>query len=96
MMDCKAMTTHMESNLKLLSNASSEMVDAMMYPQMICSLMFLMNIILDTRFVVNALRHVHLMVTKHAVRYLNGAVDYGLKYEANYKINLEGYVDSDW
>ena len=23
-------------------------------------------------------------------------VDYGLKYEANQKINLEGYVDSDW
>ena len=25
-----------------------------------------------------------------------GTVDYGLKYEANQKINLEGYVDSDW
>ena len=23
-------------------------------------------------------------------------VDYGLKYDANQKINLEGYVDSDW
>ena len=23
-------------------------------------------------------------------------VDYGLKYEANQKINLEGYVDLDW
>ena len=25
-----------------------------------------------------------------------GAVDYGLKYDANQKINLEGYVDSNW
>ena len=25
-----------------------------------------------------------------------GTVDYGLKYDANEKINLEGYVDSDW
>ena len=25
-----------------------------------------------------------------------GIVDYGLKYEANQKINLEGYVDSNW
>ena len=41
-------------------------------------------------------RHVHLMVAKNAVRYLKGTVDYGLKYEANQKINLEGYVDSDW
>ena len=31
MMDCKAMTTPMASNLKLLSDASSEAVDAMMY-----------------------------------------------------------------
>ena len=30
-MDCKAMTTPMASNLKLLSDASSEMVDATMY-----------------------------------------------------------------
>ena len=25
-----------------------------------------------------------------------GTIDYGLKYDANQKINLEGYVDSDW
>ena len=35
MMDCKAMTTPMASNLKLLSYASSEMIDATMYRQMI-------------------------------------------------------------
>ena len=40
MMDCKAMTTPMELNLKLLSDASSEAVDAMMYCQMIGSLMY--------------------------------------------------------
>ena len=43
----------------------------------------------------NTLRHVHLMVAKHATRYLRGRVDYGLKYEVNQKINLEGYVDLD-
>ena len=31
MMDCKAMTTPMALNLKLLSDASSESIDAMMY-----------------------------------------------------------------
>ena len=35
MKDCKAMTTPMASNLKLLSDASSESVDATMYLQMI-------------------------------------------------------------
>ena len=54
-LDCKAMGTPMASNLKLLSDASSEMVDAMMYHQMICSLMCLTNTRLDTCFVVNDL-----------------------------------------
>ena len=29
-------------------------------------------------------------------QYLKGIVDYGLKYKADQKINLEGYVDSYW
>ena len=41
-------------------------------------------------------RHVHLICTKHILRYLKGTVNYGPKYEANQKINLEGYVDLDW
>ena len=41
MIDCKAMTTPMASNMKLLSDASLEAVDATMYHQMIGSLMYL-------------------------------------------------------
>ena len=37
-----------------------------------------------------------MIAAKHILRYLRGTVDYGLKYDANQKINLEGYVDSDW
>ena len=103
MMDCKAMNTPMASNLKLLSDASSGVVDAMMYRQMIGSLMYLMNTIPYIFFAVKTLsqflidpRHVHLIAAKHILRYLKGTVDYGIKYEANQKINLEGYVDSDW
>ena len=58
---------------------------------------------LDICFPVNTLiqflmdpRHVHLMVAKHAMRYLNGTIDYGIKYDMNHKINLEDYVDLDW
>ena len=53
MMDC--MTTPMASNLKLLSDALSELVDATMYHQMIGSLMYLTNTRLDIFFVVNTL-----------------------------------------
>ena len=63
---------------------------------MIGSLMYPTNTRPYILFAVNTLRHVHLMVAKHAVRYLKGIVEYGLKYEENQKTNLEGYVDSDW
>ena len=83
MIDCKAMVTPMASNLKLLSVASSESFDAMMYHQIIYSLMYLTNTRPDICFAMNTLRHVHLMVAKHAVRYLKGTIEYGLKYEVN-------------
>ena len=65
--------------------------------------MYLTNTRPDICFVVNTLsqfltdrRHVHLIVATHILRYLKGTVDYGLKYDTNQKINLEGYVDSYW
>ena len=76
MMDCKAMAIPMASKLKLLSDSSSETVDAMMYHQMIRSLMYLMNTRLDILFALNTLsqfltdpRHVHLIAAKHILRY---------------------------
>ena len=97
MMDCKTMATPMALNLKLLSDASSESVGAMMYRQMIGSLMYLMNMRPYICFVVNTLiqfltylRNVHLIAAKHILRYMRGTVDYGIKYESNQKINLEG------
>ena len=102
MLDCKAIATPMAFNLKLLSNASSESVDATMYRQMIGLLMYLTNMISNICFAVNTLiqflmdpRHVHL-VAKHVLRYLKGTIEYGLKYDTNQKTNLYGYVDSDW
>ena len=50
MTECKYMTTPMASNLKLLSDASSETVDAMMDHKLICSLMYLMNMRPDICF----------------------------------------------
>ena len=43
MLDCKAITTPMTSNLKLLCDASLDLVDAMLYHHMIGSLIYLMN-----------------------------------------------------
>ena len=71
MMDYKAMTTSMASNLNLLSVSSSYSVDATMY----CQMIYLTNTRPDLYFAVNTMRHIHLMVAKHAVRYLKGTID---------------------
>ena len=87
MMDFKATTTPIASNLNILSDASSEAVDATMYHQMIGSLMYLTDTRPDICFYVNTLsqflmdpRHVHLIATKHILGDLKGMVDYGLRY----------------
>ena len=54
-LDCKAMDTPMDTNLKLLSDETSELVDMTQYRYIIGSLMYLMNIKPDICFVVNAL-----------------------------------------
>jgi hypothetical protein len=43
MLECKPMNTPMETKLKLLVDTSSELVDAMLYRQIIGSLMYLTN-----------------------------------------------------
>ena len=55
MMDWKDMATPMALNLKRLSDASSEIVDATMYHQMIGYLMYLTNTRPDICFSVNTL-----------------------------------------
>jgi hypothetical protein len=55
MMDCRAMSTLMEKNLKLLADTSSEIVDVTLYRQMIGLLMYMTNTKPDICFVVNTL-----------------------------------------
>ena len=55
MLDCKAMVTPMDTNLKLLADESSELVDMTQYRHIIGSLMYLTNTIPNIFFVVNTL-----------------------------------------
>ena len=102
-MDCKSMTTPMASNLMLLSDDSSDLVDSTMYHQMIGSFMYLTSTRPNIFFVVNTFiqflndsRHVHLIYGNHIMRYLKGTIAYGIKCEENQRINPEGYVDLYW
>ena len=53
MLECKSMATPMDSNLKLLVDDSSELVDVTQYRQIIGSLMYLTNTRPDICFFVN-------------------------------------------
>ena len=102
MLECESMNTRMETNLKLLVDTSSELVDATLYRQIIGSLMYLTNTRPNICFAVNTLsqylvepRRVHL-VAKHVMRYLKGTLDFGLCYTRDHDFKSIGYTDSDW
>ena len=93
------MATPMDSNLKLLANDLSELVDVTHYRQIIGSLMYLTNTRPDICFVVNTLsqylvqpRWVHLVAAKHVMR----TIDFGQYYDVSHEYRLYGYTDADW
>ena len=74
MLDCKDMATPMETNLKILSDETLELVDMTHYRHIIGSLMYLTNTRSYILFVMNTLsqylvkpRWVHLIAANHKV-----------------------------
>ena len=82
------MATPMDSNLKLLNDDSSELVDVTQYRQIIGSLIYLTNTRPNICFAVNTLsqylvqpRRVHLIAAKHVMRYMKGTISFDLYYD---------------
>jgi hypothetical protein len=101
MLDCKAMVTLMVSNIKLFQDTTSNIVDYTLYMKIMGSLMYLMNKRPDICFFVDTLsqhleqhKQVHLVVTKHVLRYLKGTLEHGLWYRSDHEFGLYGYSDS--
>jgi hypothetical protein len=103
MMDCNSMATPMVMNLNLLSDSSSDLVDPTMYRELIGSLMCMVNTRPSICFAMNTLskymiepRHVHWIVENDMLRYLRGAIGYGLRYVSGGEVKLKGYTNSNW
>ena len=105
MLDCKSIATSMDANLKKLRDFAldSNLIDPTMYRQLIGSLMYLTNTRPDICFAVNALsqfmcesRQIHWIAAKHVLRYLCGTVGYGLRYDSECDLKLQGFTDLDW
>jgi hypothetical protein len=92
------MNTPMEMKLKLLVDTSSKLVDATLNRHIIGSVMYLMNTRLDTCFSLSQYlvetRRVHIVASKHMMRYLKGTLDFGLYYTKDHDFRLIGYTNS--
>ena len=104
MLDCDSMATSMDANFKKLkeSTSNSDMIDPTMYRQLIESLIYLKNTILDICFALNTLSQfmsdptqIHWVSAKHVLRYLHGTVGYGLRYALGCDLTLQVFSDSD-
>jgi len=78
-------------------------VDATVYRKMIGLLMYLINTRPNICFAMNTLsqymiepRRVHWIAAKHVLRYLKGIIEYGLRYDVDREISLQGYTDENW
>ncbi|XP_059067840.1 secreted RxLR effector protein 161-like [Cryptomeria japonica] len=98
------MSSPMEKNLHKLKEAAidSQLADPTLYRQMIGSLMYLVNTRLNICYAMNAFsqfmcepKEIHLVAMKHIMRYLQGTLNYGLKY-GKVDLDLHGFIDSDW
>jgi hypothetical protein len=92
----------MITNWKKNDSSKLELVDPIIYHQLIGSWMYLVNTRPDICFVVNTLsqlmveiKRVHWVVEKHVLRYLWGVMDYGLDYVRGDGVRLIGYINSD-
>ena len=86
-------------DLKKMNDDDSDEID----PQLIGSLMYLINTRPDICYVVNVLsqfmsqsRQTHWIAAKHVLRYLRGTVGYGLRYASSVDMSLRGYANADW
>ena len=94
----------MASNLKLLCNPTSKIVDDIVYRKNIGSLIYLENMRLDIFFLVNTLIQyiveprcvLHMVVENHVVWYKKHRIEYGLRHVRDHGIFLRGYDESHW
>ena len=88
----------MDTNMKLLFDETSELVDMTQYRQIIGSLMYLTNTRPYICFAMNTLSQyivkptrVHLIAAKHVIRYRKCTIYLGLYYGIDHD-----YTNSDW
>ncbi|CAN6545947.1 unnamed protein product [Malus baccata var. baccata] len=100
---CKPVSTPLIANEKLKKEDGSELADASLYKSIVGSLLYLtatrpdlmFSASLLSRFMQNPSK-IHMGTAKRVLRYVQGTLDYGIKYEMGKSSILIGFCDSDW
>jgi len=100
---CKPMQTPLAGNWRKEDATSGEVVEAIVYSQLVGSLMYLVNTRPDLCYAVKQLSQAMVQPTKmfwkaakHVLRYLKGTSQYGLWYRRTEGVKLYGFTDADW
>eukprot|EP00253_Pinus_taeda_P008922 PITA_08922 len=100
---CKPVDTPLLGGWRKEDATSAEVVDAIVYRQLVGSLMYLVNIRPDICYAVNQCSQTMVKPTKlfwksgkHVLRYLKGTSGYGLWYRQEDEVKLCGFMNSDW
>eukprot|EP00253_Pinus_taeda_P021865 PITA_21865 len=103
MEQCRSTATPLQQNLKLSSDDGTKEVDATMYKELVCSLIYLTTIRLELAYFVSVLSQFmskplesHWVAAENVLRYLSGTSNYGILYTDTSDVILVGFSDSNW
>ena len=99
----KSFKTPMSTMLKLSKDESGVSVDPTLYRSMIGSLLYITASCPDICYSVGVCtryqsdpKESHISVIKRIIRYVSGALIYGIWYSKDFNVSLAGFSDADW
>ncbi|XP_042423573.1 uncharacterized mitochondrial protein AtMg00810-like [Zingiber officinale] len=103
MLDCKPISTPMESNFRMCAHEGKSLEDTTMYQKLVGSLIYLTLTQPDISYAVSVisrymqnLMKLHLEAVRRILRYVKSTIDYGLVYKRIGDCKLVGYCDADY
>jgi hypothetical protein len=103
MLDCRAVSTPVDTHAKLSAEAGAPVADASEYRSLVGGLQYLTLTCPDLSYVVQqACLHMHdprvhhLAIVKRVLRYIRDTDNHGLHISHSVTLDLVGYSDVDW
>ena len=103
MIDCKAMSTPMDSNVRLQVDEGKDLEDVTIYRQLVGSLIYLTLIQPDISYPVGVVsrymsnpKKPHFDAVKCILRYVKGTINFGILYKKTKDCQVMGYCGADY